>query len=190
MKKSINNKAVIAPLPVLIVCTYDENGIPDAMNAAWGGQCGYTNIALNLSSTHKTTRNIRSRGAFTVSLGTVDTMKLSDYFGIVSGNKNPDKVADSGVTMVKSENVDAPIIEDYPLTMECRVIAINEELGETRVVGEIINTIVDDSIVDEKGAVDYNKLQPISFDSETNSYRIIGEKVGKAFYDGKDYPKK
>lgn len=160
------------------------------MNAAWGGQCGYTNIALNLSSTHKTTRNIRSRGAFTVSLGTVDTMKLSDYFGIVSGNKNPDKVADSGVTVVKSENVDAPIIEDYPLTMECRVIAINEELGETRVVGEIINTIVDDSIVDEKGAVDYNKLQPISFDSETNSYRIIGEKVGKAFYDGKDYPKK
>ena len=76
MKKSINNKAVIAPLPVLIVCTYDENGIPDAMNAAWGGQCGYTNIALNLSSTHKTTRNIRSRGAFTVSLGTVDTMTL------------------------------------------------------------------------------------------------------------------
>ena len=118
MKKSINNKAVIAPLPVLIVCTYDENGIPDAMNAAWGGQCGYTNIALNLSSTHKTTRNIRSRGAFTVSLGTVDTMKLSDYFGIVSGNKNPDKVADSGVTVVKSENVDAPIIEDYPLKIE------------------------------------------------------------------------
>lgn len=185
MKKSIKNKTVVTPLPVLIVATYDENGTPDAMNAAWGGQCDYHKIALNLANGHKTTENIRKNREFTVSIGTLDTMTLSDYVGIVSANKIIDKLAKADVHVSKAPNVNAPIIEEYPLTMECRAISINEENGGTRVVGEVVNLLAEESILDEKGNVDFDKLCPISYDSERHTYRVLGSNVGHAFSDGK-----
>lgn len=183
MKKNFGNKTIVAPLPVLIVATYDAEGKPDAMNAAWGGQCAYHHVALNLSKWHKTTENIRLRNAFTLSIANRANLVLSDYFGLVSGYKE-DKIARSGVHVTKSEFVDAPVIEEYPLTLECWVVSIEDALGEVRIVGEVINMQADEAILNEQGKVDLDKLQPLSYDSSERSYRVLGETVGKAFKDG------
>lgn len=183
MKKNFGNKTIVTPLPVLIVATYDAEGKPDAMNAAWGGQCAYHHVALNLSKGHKTTENIRLRNAFTLSIANRANLVLSDYFGLVSGYKE-DKIARSGVHVTKSEFVDAPVIEEYPLTLECRVVSIEDALGEVRIVGEVINMQADEAILNEQGEVDLDKLQPLSYDSSERSYRVLGETVGKAFKDG------
>lgn len=183
MKKNFGNKTIVTPLPVLIVATYDAEGKPDAMNAAWGGQCAYHHVALNLSKGHKTTENIRLRNAFTLSIANRANLVLSDYFGLVSGYKE-DKIARYGVHVTKSEFVDAPVIEEYPLTLECRVVSIEDALGEVRIVGEVINMQADEAILNEQGEVDMDKLQPLSYDSSERSYRVLGETVGKAFKDG------
>lgn len=183
MKKNLGNTPVITPLPVLIVATYDEHGIPNAMNVAWGGQCGYHHVALNLSLGHKTTENLKYTKAFTLSIATIDTLELSDYFGLVSGRKE-NKIEKSGVHIARSEFVKAPIIDEYPLVLECKVVEMQEKLGEMHIIGEVVNVQADDSILDAQGKVDFNKLQPISFDSVTRSYRILGDISGTAFKDG------
>lgn len=183
MKKNLGNTPVVAPLPVLIVASYDRYGTPNAMNAAWGGQCGYHHVALNLSPNHKTTENLKHTQAFTLSIATVDTLVISDYFGLVSGHKE-NKIEKAGVHVSRSEFVDAPVIEEYPLTLECRVVEMREALGEMHVVGEVVNVRADDSILDAQGKVDSGKLQPISYDSVSHSYRVLGDRVGKAFKDG------
>lgn len=183
MKKNLGNKTVLAPLPVLIVATYDEQGTPNAMNVAWGGQCGYHHVALNLSLNHKTTENLKHTKAFTLSIATVDTLVISDYFGLVSGRKE-NKIEKAGVHVTRSEFVDAPVIDEYPLTLECKVLEMQEALGEMHVVGEVVNMQADESILDEQGKVDLGKLRPISYDSATHSYRVLGDIVGKAFKDG------
>lgn len=183
MKKNLGNKTVLAPLPVLIVATYDEQGMPNAMNVAWGGQCGYHHVALNLSLNHKTTENLKHTKAFTLSIATVDTLVISDYFGLVSGRKE-NKIEKAGVHVTRSEFVDAPVIDEYPLTLECKVIEMQEALGEMHVVGEVVNMQVDESILDEQGKVDLGKLRSISYDSASHSYRVLGDIVGKAFKDG------
>ncbi len=183
MKKNLGNTPVLAPLPVLIIATYDEQGTPNAMNAAWGGQCGYHHIALNLALGHKTTENLKNKKAFTLSIATVDTLVISDYFGVVSGRKQ-NKIERAGVHFTHSEFVDAPVIEEYPLTLECKVIEMHETLGEMHIVADVVNMLAEYSILNEKDKVDLGKLQPISFDSASNSYRIVGEIVGQAFKDG------
>lgn len=183
MKKNLGNKMVLAPLPVLIVATYDEQGTPNAMNVAWGGQCGYHHVALNLSLNHKTTENLKHTKAFTLSIATAGTLVISDYFGLVSGRKE-NKIEKAGVHVTRSEFVDAPVIDEYPLTLECKVIEMREVLGEMHVAGEVVNMQVDESILDEQGKVDLGKLSPISYDSASHSYRVLGDIVGKAFKDG------
>lgn len=188
MKKNFGNKMVLAPLPVLIVATYDEQGTPNAMNVAWGGQCGYHHVALNLSLNHKTTENLKHTKAFTLSIATADTLVISDYFGLVSGHKE-NKIEKTGVHVTRSEFVDAPVIDEYPLTLECKVIEMREALGEMHVVGEVVNMQADESILDEQGKVDLGKLSPISYDSASHSYRVLGDIVGKAFKDGNKLPR-
>ena len=188
MKKNFGNKMVLAPLPVLIVTTYDEQGTPNAMNVAWGGQCGYHHVALNLSLNHKTTENLKHTKAFTLSIATVDTLVISDYFGLVSGHKE-NKIKKTGVHVTRSEFVDAPVIDEYPLTLECKVIEMQEALGEMHVVGEVVNMQADESILDAQGKVDLGKLSPISYDSASHSYRVLGDVVGKAFKDGNKLPR-
>lgn len=183
MKRKLGNTPVVAPLPVLIVATYDETGTPNAMNAAWGGQCGYHHVALNLSLGHKTTENLRRTKAFTLSVATVDTLVLSDYFGLVSGRRG-NKLERAGVHATRSEFVDAPVIEEYPLTLECEVVEMREALGEMHVVGEVVDVLADESILDAQGVVDLGRLRPISFDSSARAYRVVGERVGTAFEDG------
>ena len=184
-RKNFSDKAVITPLPAIMIATWDENNTPDVMMAAWGGQCGPRHITFTLSK-HKTTDNIRLKQAFTVSFATKADIVQSDYFGIVSGNEVPDKVAKAGFTITPSPNVDAPIINEYKLTLECRVVTFDEdERGGARVVGEIVNMSADESILDDEGNIDLGKLQPVIFDSAKAEYRVVGEKVGKAWDAGK-----
>ena len=181
MRKNFGPKTWLYPMPVLIVGTYNENGTPNAMNAAWGGIYDTNQVMLCLADDHKTTANIKRTGAFTVSFATASTVIPCDYVGIVSANDVPDKFAKAGFHAEKSESVNAPVILELPMTLECRLIRFNE-YGIC--VGEIVNASVEESILDEGGKVDAKKLDPILYDSVTHAYWSFGEKVGQAFSDG------
>lgn len=188
MKKNLSTKALVTPLPVLIIATYNEDGTPNAMNVAWGGQCGPKHVVMNLSLAmgHKTNDNLKAHQAFTVSYANAALVDASDYVGIVSGSKVKDKIEKAGLHAVKSEFVDAPVLIEYPLTAECKVVEMTETaLGELRVVGEILNISADEGILDESGKVDLGKLRPIIYDSAQNLYRVVGEEVGQAWGSGK-----
>ena len=178
MRKNFGQKTIITPLPVLILATYDENGVPNAMNAAWGGQYDANEIFVSLSK-HKTTDNLLLKQAFTVSFATAETVTESDYFGLESG-RNVNKIEAAGFTATKSEYVDAPVIDQYPLTLECRVKELQDDKEGYILIGEVVNMSADESILTD-GEVDLGKLRPIMFDSAANKYRVIGEAVGDAF---------
>ena len=176
-----NHALVTTPQPCVMIATWDENKQPDVMMAAWAGQLDYTQIVISLSK-HKTTDNLEKTGAFTVSFADERTVAESDYFGLVSGNKVPDKVARVGFTVTPSPNVDAPIINEYPLTLECKVISFEDGM----LIGEVINQSADESILTD-GKVDLAKLKPIVFDAAGMCYRSLGEVVGQAWGSGKAF---
>ena len=169
----------VTPQPVFIIATYDENGRPNAMNAAWAGQAGTDIISVTLSS-HKTTDNKE----FTVSFATKAQAPACDYVGIVSGSEVPNKLEKCGFTTVKAPDVNAPIIEQLPVAIECRVIEMQEEFGDTRVVAQIVGMSADDSVL-TNGKVDLGKLESIMFDSAALTYRVIGDNIGGAWNIGK-----
>ena len=170
---------VTTPQPCVMIATWDENHMPDVMMAAWAGQYDYKQIVVSMSK-HKTTENFEKTGAFTVSFADIHTVAESDYFGLVSGNDVPDKVAKVGFTATPSPNVDAPIIKEYPLTLECKVVSWADGI----LVGEVVNMSADERILTD-GKIDLAKLQPIVFDAASMSYRAIGEIVGQAWGAGK-----
>ena len=182
MRKNFGAKAMCYPMPVYIIATYNADGTPNAMNAAWGGISEETEITICVDNTHKTAENLMARKAFTVSMATARYMAACDYVGIVSGNKEPDKFTKAGFHATKSEFVDAPLIEELPMALECRVLSYDEET--CRLVGEIVNVCVDESVLNESGKVDVAKLQPITYDPANHHYLALGEKVGQAFHDG------
>ena len=182
MRKNFGAKTWLYPMPVLIVGTYDENGVPNAMNAAWGGIYDTGLVMVCLADDHKTTENIRKTGAFTLSFATAETVVPCDYVGIVSANDVPEKFSKAGFHAEKSEFVNAPIIKELPMTVECKLAKFTED---GICIGEIVNVSADDSILDETGKVDAQKLDPICYDSVTHAYRRLGERVGQAFSDGK-----
>ena len=182
MRKNFGAKPLLYPQPVFIIASYDENGVPNAMNAAWGGISEEKEITICVSADHKTMKNILARGAFTVSMADADHVVECDYVGLVSGSKVPDKVERAGFHTVKSEFVDAPIIEELPMAVECRMISYDEE--SCRLVGEIVNVCADERVLGENGKVDPAKLRPITFDPMNHAYLVLGEKVGNAFSDG------
>lgn len=182
MRKNFGAKPDLYPQPVFIVAAYDENGVPNAMNAAWGGITEETEITICLSAGHKTTKNIISSGAFTVSMATADYVKECDYLGVVSGNKVADKLEVCGFHTERSEFVNAPIIKELPMAVECKLISHDE--NTCRLLGEIVNVSADESVLNADGKVDPAKLRPITFDSMNNAYLVIGDKVGDAFSDG------
>ena len=184
-RKNFSDGALITPQPAIMIATYDANDNPDVMMAAWGGQCGPRQITFVLSA-HKTTENIKLKKAFTVSFATKDDIVQSDYFGTVSANDVPDKVAKAGFTATKSPNVDAPIINEYALTLECVASTIEEDgNGGARMVGDVVNMSADERILDAEGKVDIDKLQPVVFEATKNAYRVLGDKVGDAWGSGK-----
>ena len=171
------------PQPVFIIATYDGNGTPDAMNAAWGGISESDEISLCLSAGHKTVKNILERGAFTVSMADTEHLVSCDYVGLVSGNTVPDKFAKAGFHAVKSEFVDAPLIEELAVAMECKLKDYNPDTCILR--GQIVNVSADERVLDRDGRIDVAKVAPIIFDPFNNEYLKIGEKAGNAFSDGK-----
>lgn len=181
MRKNFGTKSWFYPLPVLIIGTYDEDGTPDAMNAAWGGLYDADKVILCLSEGHKTTANIKAKGAFTVSFADAAHVTEADYVGMESANQVKDKLAKAGLHAVKSEYVDAPVIEEFPLTLECSLLKTTED---GNIIGQIINVSADERILDGDGKIDTSLLDAISFDPVHNAYRKLGEKVGNAFSDG------
>ena len=181
MRKNFGAKTWMFPLPVLIVGSYDGEGRPDAMNAAWGGVYDTDQVILCLSEGHRTTKNIKARGAFTVSFGDAAHAAACDYVGLVSANDTPDKMERAGFHTVKSEFVDAPVIEELPVTLECRLVKIGED---GHVIGQIVNVSAEESVLGEDGAIDAEKFVPLAFDPARNVYRKIGGVAGKAFADG------
>ncbi|MBR1490391.1 MAG: flavin reductase [Bacteroidales bacterium] len=176
-----NHALVTTPQPCVMVATWDKDHTPDVMMAAWAGQYDNKQIVISMSK-HKTTDNIELTGAFTVSFADIRTVAESDYFGLVSGHKVPDKVAKVGFTVTPSPNVDAPIINEYPLTLECKVVSWADGI----LIGEVVNMSADESILTD-GKVDLEKLQPIVFDAASVTYRSIGEVVGQAWGSGKKF---
>ena len=172
---------VTTPQPCVMIATWDKNHTPDVMMAAWAGQLDYNQIVISLSE-HKTTDNLRETGAFTLSFADERTVAESDYFGIVSGHDVANKVAEVGFTVTPSPNVDAPIVNEYPLTLECRVVSFEDGM----LIGEVVNQSADESILTD-GKIDLAKLKPIVFDASGVCYRSIGEAVGKAWGDGKKF---
>ena len=182
MRKNFGAKAILYPMPVLILGTYDENGTPDAMNAAWGGISEETQISICISEDHKTTKNILTRGAFTVSVANAENVIAADYVGIASGNSESNKIEKAGWHVVKSEFVDAPLFDELPMALECKLISYDEK--SCRLIGEIVNVCADERILGEDGKIDLAKFNPITYDPVHHTYRKLGDAVGKAFSDG------
>lgn len=182
MRKNLKAKAYIYPLPVLIIGTYDENGVADAMNAAWGTVCDSAQVSICLSSGHKTVKNLLKTKAFTVAIADRKNVVAADFVGVVSATVDPDKLSKTHWHITKSEFVHAPIIQELPLVLECKLVRYDTETEIC--IGEVVNVSVDESILDENGKIDLTKFQPICYDCDTHGYYTLGERVGNAFSDG------
>ena len=183
MRTKLNITEGIFPMPVLMIATYNEDGTVNVMNAAWGTMQERNVVALNLTETHKTVINIKKRGAFTVSIADAAHVVEADYFGVESGNKVADKFARSGLTASKAENVDAPVINEFPLCLECEFIEYQDNEYGCGVIGRVVNVTADESVINN-GKVDMSLVNAIAFDPYTHGYYKVAERVGDAFKDG------
>lgn len=184
MKKDLGVKPYLFPMPVLMIATYDAEGRVDVMNMAWGGICAENMVALNIDEDHKTAENIKNKGAFTLSIADIPHIEAADFFGIATANKMADKFDHSGLHAVRSEKVDAPVVEEFPLTLECRVVECQNTVYGFRVLGEIVGVLAEETVLDAKNKVDPTKLNAFVFDQFQNGYYAIGEKCGQAWNTG------
>lgn len=182
MRVNIGPKTMCYPMPVFMIGTYNQDGTPNVMNAAWGGISEDKEISICVDNEHKTAQNIMERKAFTVSMATVNYVAACDYVGLVSGNKESDKFAKAGFHATKSQFVDAPLIDELPMALECELISY--DVDTCRLVGRIVNISVDEAVLSENGKIDVVKLAPITYDSMNHQYLVLGDKVGQAFHDG------
>ncbi|MBO4831625.1 MAG: flavin reductase family protein [Oscillospiraceae bacterium] len=189
MRKDLGKQPALFPMPVLMVAAYDENGTVQVMNAAWGMICDMDKVALFIDEDHATTKAIRQTKAFTVSIADREHMDVADYYGIATGNKLPDKFAKSGYHAEKSAHVNAPVITEFPVAMECELAEITETENLHAVVGNIVNVSADEKVLSENGKVDPAKLDALIFDQFQAGYYVAGEKVGNAWNAGKELVK-
>lgn len=190
MKKNLGVKPYLFPMPTYMIGTYNEDDTVDVMMMAWGGICAEHMVALNLEVQHKTVVNIETRKAFTLAVPGTDTLKESDFLGIATANKVTDKFERTGLHAVKSERVDAPVITEYPITLECEVMEMQSQPYGLRVLGRIVNVIADEKVLDGAGKIDAARLNAFAFDQMQNGYYAIGEKVGQAWHSGAELMKK
>ena len=181
MRKNIKITEGIFPMPVLLIATYNEDGSVNVMNAAWGMAQSMTNLKLCLTESHKTVKNMKRTMACTVALGTKELMKESDYLGLVSANNVPDKFEKSGLHAVKSKRVDAPIIEAYPICMECKVVGFEDD----GTLLEVVNVLAEEKYLNEDGTLKLDEMGIIAYDPYGHGYYEVGNKVGNAFEEGK-----
>ena len=185
MRKDLGKVPAVYPMPVLMVAAYDEAGTVNVMNAAWGMICDMDKIALFIDEEHRTTKNIRAVGAFTVSIADRAHMDAADFFGIASGNDMADKFARTGYHAAKSGYVNAPVIEEFPVAMECELAEIVETENLHAVIGRIVNVSADERVLDENGKIAPEKLDALIFDQFRAGYYVSGEKVGEAWNAGR-----
>ena len=190
MKKNLGAIPAVYPMPVLMVAAYDEGGKVNAMNAAWGMICGMDKIALFIDEDHKTTQNLLKTKAFTVSIADRAHMDVADFFGIATGNKMEDKFERTGYHAEKSAFVNAPVIAEFPLVMECELAEVVKTENLYAIVGKIVNTAADEAVLDENGKVNPAKLDALTFDQFQSGYYTTGEQAGKAWNAGKGLMKK
>ena len=183
MRKQLNITEGLFPMPVLMVATYNEDGSVNVMNAAWGTMQERSTVALNLTESHKTIQNIKARGAFTVSIADAAHVVEADYFGVTSGNKIPDKLRKSGLTASRAEMVDAPVINEFPLCLECQFIEYQNNNYGCGVIGKVVNVTADERVMPD-GKLDMSLVNAIAFDPYTHGYYRVTERVGEAFKDG------
>ena len=183
MKKQIKTTEAIFPMPVLLISTFNDDGTVDVMNAAWGTMLDRDAVALNLTETHKTVQNIKKRGGFVIHIADAAHVVEADYFGVVSGNKEPDKLSKSGLSFVKSDLVDAPVINELPIAMECEFVEYQNDATGLGVIGKVLRTSVEEDKLRD-GKVDIDALEAIAFDPYTHGYYKVGGRVGNAFSDG------
>lgn len=183
MRKNFGAQTWLYPMPVQMIGTYDENGTPNVMNAAWGGIHDTCQIGVCIDPGHKTAKNLLEKKAFTVSIGDAAHVVECDFLGLVSGNTDAEKLKKTKFHTRKADFVDAPVIEELPMTLECRLIHFDEKSGCT--VGEIVNVSADERILDAEGRIDPLLLDPITFDPVGHLYRRLGSVAGNAFQDGK-----
>lgn len=189
MRKNLEVQPAIFPMPVLMIAAYDENGVVNVMNAAWGTACDMDKIALVIDEDHKTTKNIKKVKAFTVSIADKAHIDGADFFGIASGNKMPDKFAKSGYHAEKSAFVNAPVITEFPVTLECELAEIVDTENLYAVIGKIVNVSADEKVLSENGKIDPMKLNALIFDQFQSGYYVATEKVGQAWNAGKEMMK-
>ena len=189
MRKDIGRVPAVYPMPVLMVAAYDENGRVNVMNAAWGMISDMDKITLFIDEEHKTTKNLRATKAFTVSIADREHMEIADFFGIATGNTMEDKFERTGCHAVKSAHVNAPVIEEFPVTMECELAEIVQTENLHAIVGRIVNTSADESVLNEKGKVEVSKLNALIFDQFQAGYYVSGGKAGQAWSAGKELMK-
>lgn len=183
MRKKLNITEGIFPMPVLMIATYNEDGSVNVMNAAWGTMMDRDKVALNLTETHKTVKNVKARKGFTVSIADAAHVVQADYFGVVSGNKNPKKFENSGLTATRSELVDAPIINEFPICLECEFMEFQGGENGIGVIGKVVNVTTDESVMNGN-KIDMSIVNAIAFDPYTHGYYKVTERVGEAFKDG------
>lgn len=183
MRKNIKTTESIFPMPVLMIATYNEDGSVDVMNAAWGTMLERDHVILNLTETHKTVKNIKQRKAFTVSIADSKHVVEADYFGVVSGNNTPNKFENSGLTVTKSDNVDAPIINEFPICLECEFVEYQDDKYGCGVIGKVVNVTADEKVMNGDN-VDVELVNAIAFDPYTHGYYKVTNRVGEAFKDG------
>ncbi|HBJ77310.1 MAG TPA: flavin oxidoreductase [Porphyromonadaceae bacterium] len=184
MHKNFGKKTWLIPMPVLIIGTYDKEGKPNAMNAAWGGMWDANHVMISFGH-HATTENIDLRGEFTISFATEEEEVSCDYVGLISAKKEPNKIEKAGWKAVKGDFVKAPIFDKLPLTLECKVSQkIDESASGYYLIGEIVNIRAEEGILGEDGLPDLSKLKPIMFDPIHNRYYALGKEIGTAFSDG------
>ncbi len=186
MKKDLGVQPYLFPMPVLMIATYNPDGSTDVMNMAWGGICDQDKVALNLSPDHRTAKNLEVRRAFTISVADLPHLEEADFFGTASANTMENKFQRSGLHSVASTRVDAPVVEEFPLTLECKVLEIQRDDG-FRVVGQIVNVLADESVLDQDGKVDPQRLNAFVFDQFQSGYYAIGPKVGQAWSSGRKF---
>ena len=183
MRTKLNITEGIFPMPVLMIATYNEDGSVNVMNAAWGTMQARDTVALSLTESHKTVQNIKARGAFTVSIADASHITEADYFGVESGNRIPDKFTRSGLTATKAESVDAPVINEFPICLECEFIEYQSNKYGCGVIGKVVNITADEKVM-EQGKINMSLVNAIAFDPYTHGYYKVTERVGDAFSDG------
>ena len=190
MRKNFGAKPLLYPQPVFIIAAYDENGVPNAMNAAWGGISEDQEVSVCISAGHKTTKNILASKAFTISMADAGHVAQCDYVGVVSGNKVPDKMEKAGFHTTKSEFVNAPVIAEFPISLDCELVDVIDTEHVYAMVGKIVNAGAEESVIGEDGKVEPGKIQALIFDQFHNGYYVVGEKVGQGWNAGKELVKK